>query len=92
MPIFMRINSVTGKKITEPMTRDSGGGYRGTHGYLPTGDEMRASLIIYGVGARAGSKIRLARMVDVAPTVAALLKLSLPQTEGKQIKELLNPH
>jgi predicted AlkP superfamily pyrophosphatase or phosphodiesterase len=78
--------------LTGPETRDSGESYRGTHGYLPTGDEMRASLIIYGVGARAGSKIRLARMVDVAPTVAALLKLSLPQTEGKQIKELLNPH
>jgi predicted AlkP superfamily pyrophosphatase or phosphodiesterase len=76
--------------LTGPEVRDSGESYRGTHGYLPTSDVMRASLIIYGSGARGGAKVRLARMIDVAPTVAALLKLSLPQAEGKQIKELLN--
>jgi predicted AlkP superfamily pyrophosphatase or phosphodiesterase len=76
--------------LTGPETRESGETYRGTHGYLPTSDEMRASLIIYGVGARGGAKVRLARMVDVAPTIAALLKLSLPQVEGKRIEELIS--
>jgi len=72
-------------------TFDSGATYRGTHGYLPTNPQMRASLIIFGVGARGGAKIPLARMVDVAPTVANLLKFDLPRAEGKQIKELLKP-
>jgi predicted AlkP superfamily pyrophosphatase or phosphodiesterase len=78
-----------GEALTGPEVSDSGESYRGTHGYLPTSDEMRASLIIYGAGVRNGAKVRLARMIDVAPTVAALLKLSLPKTEGKQIKGLL---
>jgi hypothetical protein len=51
---------------------------------------MRASLIIYGAGARSGAKMRLARMIDLAPSIAVLLKLKLPQPEGKPLKELLN--
>src|SRR5262249_19205972 len=81
----------TDDALTGPETHDSEETYRGTHGYLPTNPQMRASLIIYGVGARGGAKIPLARMIDIAPTVAALLKLDLPQTEGKQMKDLLNP-
>ena len=77
--------------LTGPEVRDSGETYRGTHGYLPTSSEMRASLIIYGVGARNGAKLPLARMIDIAPTVATLLQLNLPQAEGKQIKELIKP-
>ncbi|MEP7339753.1 MAG: hypothetical protein ABI977_18590, partial [Acidobacteriota bacterium] len=59
--------------------------------YLPTNPEMRASLIVYGVGARGGAKMPLARMIDIAPTIAGLLRLNLPQAEGKQIKELIKP-
>jgi uncharacterized protein YutE (UPF0331/DUF86 family) len=51
---------------------------------------MRASLIIYGVGARRSAKLPLARMIDLAPSIATLLKLKLPQTEGKTLKELVN--
>jgi predicted AlkP superfamily pyrophosphatase or phosphodiesterase len=75
--------------LTGPEVFDSGETYHGTHGYLPTNPEMRASLVIYGVGARNGAKMPLARMVDIAPSIAALLKLNLRQAEGKQIKELI---
>jgi predicted AlkP superfamily pyrophosphatase or phosphodiesterase len=77
--------------VTGPETHDSESTYQGTHGYLPTDPRMRASLIVFGVGARAGAKLPLARMTDIAPTVANLLQLDLPQAEGKQIKEFLNP-
>jgi predicted AlkP superfamily pyrophosphatase or phosphodiesterase len=70
--------------------RDSGETYKGTHGYLPTDPRMRASLIIYGPGARSGATLPLARMIDLAPSIAVLLKLKLPQPEGKPLKELLN--
>lgn len=63
--------------------------YQGTHGYLPTNPEMRASLIVYGVGARAGATLPLGRMIDIGPTIAGLLKLKLTQTEGRPFKELL---
>jgi predicted AlkP superfamily pyrophosphatase or phosphodiesterase len=76
--------------LTGAEARDSGETYKGTHGYLPTDPRMRASLIIYGPGARSGSKLPLARMIDLAPSIASLLKLKLPRPEGKPLKELLN--
>ena len=79
-------DALTGSEI-----RDSGESYRGTHGYLPTNPEMRASLIIYGARAQSGAKLPLARMTDIAPTAASLLKLNLPQAEGKQMKDLIKP-
>jgi hypothetical protein len=53
-------------------------------------ERMRASLIIYGPGARGGAKLPLARMIDLAPSIAVLLKLKLPHPEGKPFKELLD--
>jgi hypothetical protein len=47
--------------LTGAEARDSREMYKGTHGYLPTSPEMRASLIIYGAGARSCAKIPLAR-------------------------------
>jgi predicted AlkP superfamily pyrophosphatase or phosphodiesterase len=76
--------------LTGAEVRDSGETYKGTHGYLPTDPRMRASLIIYGPGARSGATLPLARMIDLAPSIAVLLKLKLPQPEGKPLKELLN--
>jgi predicted AlkP superfamily pyrophosphatase or phosphodiesterase len=76
--------------LTGAESRASEETYRGTHGYLPTDSRMRASLIIYGPGARIGSKLALARMIDLAPSIATLLNLNLPQPEGKPIEELLN--
>jgi len=54
--------------LTGPETRESGETYRGTHGYLPTNDEMRASLIIlWRRRSRTGAKVRMARMIDRRP-------------------------
>jgi predicted AlkP superfamily pyrophosphatase or phosphodiesterase len=79
-----------GEELVGPEIHNSEADYRGTHGYLPTRPEMRSSLIIYGAGARAGTKVPLARMIDIAPTAAALLGLRFSNTEGKVRKEWLN--
>jgi hypothetical protein len=63
--------------------------YRGAHGYLPTNPEMRASLVVYGVGVRPGAIVPLVPMVDIAPTIAFLLDLNLPHAEGKPIEQVL---
>jgi predicted AlkP superfamily pyrophosphatase or phosphodiesterase len=75
--------------LTGAEVRDSGETYKGTHGYLPTDPRMRASLIIYGPGVRGGSNLPLTRMIDLAPSIASLLKLKLPQPEGKPLDGLL---
>lgn len=65
--------------------------YRGTHGYLPTRAEMRSALIVYGAGARVGARLALAKMVDIAPTAAALLGLGFENAEGLPLREALKP-
>jgi len=67
------------------------GGYRGnyqsgsfntgTHGYDPERPEMLASLLIYSPAIAPG-KIKQARLVDVAPTVARWLGLNLDKAQG----------
>lgn len=76
---------MTGDEIHVPKN------YRGTHGHLPTRAEMRSSLIIYGAGARVGAHMTIARMIDIAPTAAAILGLSFTEIEGSTIAELLKP-
>jgi len=78
-----------GEELTGPEIHDSGKDYQGTHGYLPTRAEMRSSLIIYGAGARAGAKLPLVRMTDIAPTAAKLLGLRFSGIEGTPRTELL---
>lgn len=67
------------------------GGHRGEHGSLGV-IQARAPFLAAGAGvARAGAIARSARMVDVAPTVAALLGLAPPRgAEGAAIAEVLD--
>ncbi|HVG18553.1 MAG TPA: ectonucleotide pyrophosphatase/phosphodiesterase [Blastocatellia bacterium] len=79
-----------GEELSGPEIHDSKD-YRGTHGHLPTRLEMRSSLIVYGAGARVGAKLSVARMIDIAPTAAAVLGLSFANAEGRAIEGLLKP-
>jgi hypothetical protein len=58
--------------------------YKGVHGLDPTRSEMKASLLMVGATIPHGT-IPSARLIDVAPTVAAWLGLSLPNVDGKPL-------
>jgi predicted AlkP superfamily pyrophosphatase or phosphodiesterase len=77
--------------VTGPEIKDSDKDYRGTHGYLPSKLEMRSSLIIYGQAARVGARKAITRMIDIAPTAAAVLGLKLPELQGLVVPELIKP-
>jgi predicted AlkP superfamily pyrophosphatase or phosphodiesterase len=79
-----------GEELTGPDTHEAKD-YRGTHGQLPSRAELRSSLIVYGAAARVGTKMALARMIDIGPTAAAVLGLSFANPEGSAIPELLKP-
>lgn len=70
---------------TGPATDAAPAQYRGTHGYDPERPEMAAALLIVGPGVRPGLEIAGARMIDVAPTVAGLLGLTLPTATGRAL-------
>lgn len=58
--------------------------YLGTHGNAPDLPEMAATLVLWGDGVRPADLGEVA-MIDVAPTLAALLGVSLPTAEGKPL-------
>lgn len=57
----------------------------GTHGYLPGDRGMDASFFITGPGVPAGKNLGRIDMRDIAPTVAALMGVELPQAEGRNL-------
>jgi len=50
----------------------------GQHGYLPDRPEMRSSLFLMGKGLAQGKDLGIVDMRQIAPTLAALLGVSLP--------------
>jgi predicted AlkP superfamily pyrophosphatase or phosphodiesterase len=61
----------------------SPGHYRGMHGYDATLPEMRSTFLIAGQGVPAAKNLGSIDMRDIAPTLAALLGVELPQAQGK---------
>jgi predicted AlkP superfamily pyrophosphatase or phosphodiesterase len=56
---------------------------KGAHGYTPGFYGQRASFLAAGPGLPGGRDIGEIRMIDIAPTLAALVGLSLPDAEGR---------
>jgi predicted AlkP superfamily pyrophosphatase or phosphodiesterase len=61
----------------------------GSHGYLNSDPDMDAILVAWGRGIRAGARMQRAEVVDVGPTIAALLGLRMKHVDGRVLSELL---
>ena len=59
------------------------------HGYLPDHPRMYPALILSGHRVRQNVRIGRVRNHDVAPTIAELLGLRMPDVEGKVLREVL---
>jgi len=57
----------------------------GSHGYAPDVSAMDAIFIAAGPGIAAGRDLGKIDMRDIAPTVAALLGLTMPNVEGRNV-------
>ncbi|MEN3330777.1 MAG: hypothetical protein V7641_142 [Blastocatellia bacterium] len=57
----------------------------GTHGYFPELHEMDSAFFIAGQGIAAGRDLGRIDMRDIAPTLAALLGVKLPDAEGRDL-------
>ncbi len=62
----------------------------GTHGFLSTHPNMNAFCAAAGVGIRTGATRETASNVDIAPTIARLLNLDLPEVDGRVLEEFLD--
>jgi predicted AlkP superfamily pyrophosphatase or phosphodiesterase len=75
----------TGEEFVVP-----GEGTPGTHGFLSTNPKMNATFVAAGAGIRKDAKPGVIDNVDVAPTIARLLGIDLPDTDGKPLDEILS--
>ncbi len=57
----------------------------GTHGYLPTEPQMRATFLISGPAINRGATLGVVDMRDIAPTLAARLGVELPKADGRNL-------
>ncbi len=80
-------NRFTGPVLSAADTSDYKTAH-GTHGYLPE-KGPQPTLLAFGPGIRPGARADRAGIVDIAPTVAASLGLSMPDTDGRVIEEIL---
>lgn len=76
-PGFSFSRDTTGEPIT-------GTKKKGVHGYLPERAEMRATLLFYGPRIVPTNLVQ-ARLLDLAPTLAGWLHLTLPVVEGRAL-------
>jgi predicted AlkP superfamily pyrophosphatase or phosphodiesterase len=61
----------------------------GTHGYLPKQHDLYGTLVLWGYGVQAGSKVDVVSNLDVAPTIGQLLGVEIPGAHGKPLETLL---
>lgn len=64
--------------------------YGGTHGYLNSDPELDGIFIASGKGIKKGLVLPRMANLDIAPTMARLLDIQLPQTDGRVLEEILD--
>lgn len=74
----------TGENVV--VARSSRGG---AHGYLPDQPEMLGTLVLWGQGIQPGVRLGKVSNLDVAPTMARLLNVELPNTQGQVLGDAL---
>jgi predicted AlkP superfamily pyrophosphatase or phosphodiesterase len=63
--------------------------FRGTHGQRPDAPGNAAFFMASGAGIRRGGKLGRIQSRDVAPTLATLLGLAMPDVEGRVLSEII---
>lgn len=78
-------------ELTTEVKMDSGKPHMmlGTHGFLPTKSGYNTFFAAKGVGIASSVEVEKMSLVDEGPTIASLLGLELPNTDGRIITELL---
>lgn len=62
----------------------------GSHGYPATNPKVDAAFVAGGAGIRKGLRVKRVRNLDVAPTIARLLGISLPEADGQPMTEIMS--
>jgi predicted AlkP superfamily pyrophosphatase or phosphodiesterase len=75
--------------VGDATASDAAEGSLGAHGYVNTDPELGAIFVASGRGIKPGVTLESVRNVDLAPTIARLLGITLKDPEGKVLSEIL---
>ncbi|MBC1499984.1 alkaline phosphatase family protein [Listeria weihenstephanensis] len=64
--------------------------YRAVHGYSPQKPNYDTTMIAFGQGIKKGAVIERSRLIDAAPTFAAILNIDFPGTAGTVIEGIFD--
>jgi predicted AlkP superfamily pyrophosphatase or phosphodiesterase len=81
--VALRPGFVTGENLSGDLVTSST--YKGMHGYWPDDPEMNATFFIAGPGIPAASSLGEIDMRAIAPTLAQILGVRLPDAEAKPL-------
>lgn len=79
----------SGTAIGEVVVTPKTDALKGAHGYDPNQPRMHGSFTAWGAGIKKGVKLNTISNTDVAPTMAALLGLTMKNVDGRVLKEIL---
>ena len=83
-PGYAFSGAAAGNELVGPATN-----YGGTHGYSSKDPELDGIFIASGAGIKKGVKLDRVHNIDVAPTIARLLDVPLPNVDGRVLEEIL---
>jgi predicted AlkP superfamily pyrophosphatase or phosphodiesterase len=75
--------------VGEAAVQDSGT-YLGTHGYPNTDPQLDGVFLAWGRGIKPGATLERMANLDVAPTIAELLRVKLAKPDGRVLTEILS--
>ncbi|MEP6668069.1 MAG: ectonucleotide pyrophosphatase/phosphodiesterase [Chthoniobacter sp.] len=78
-------DSLAGDLLVTPKTDD----VKGTHGYDRNQAGLHGTFVAWGAGIKTGSQLGTINNTDVAPTMAALLGLKMPDSDGQVLESIL---
>ncbi|HMJ65005.1 MAG TPA: alkaline phosphatase family protein, partial [Candidatus Binatia bacterium] len=73
-------SGATGGAVTAAVLQQAG-----SHGYLASDPDLDGIFIASGYGVKPGATLDEVRSIDIAPTIARLLGVSLPKVKGKAL-------
>jgi predicted AlkP superfamily pyrophosphatase or phosphodiesterase len=81
---YMFNDSAAGDESVMPVIN-----YAATHGYLASDPQLDGIFIASGNGIKQGVTLPRMKNLDIAPTLARLMGLRLPEQEGRELTEIL---
>ena len=74
---------------TEPAVVDASLGSFGSHGYVASDPDLQALFIAHGRGIKPGVRLDEVSNLNLAPTIARLLNLQMPDAREKPLSAIL---